>query len=247
VRKSIFVPVLIATAFLLTASATFGSEADELREKAQAMTRKAVELKERGRVKAAEDLARKAGELAEAAERLEGKRPKVSGEEIEKLQGHLKDLLDKERRMKESRAPERDLAEIRDRIAKTERALDGLRAAHKRHVEGRKGPGPHPMPEMMTKLEEAGRRIKHLRIAAENLHAAGAADLAKQIMEKAEIMEREAREAKMRLMREAEHRGGPEMGGIPAQIEELRREVGRLREEMKELGQHVKELERARR
>jgi len=243
-RKSIFVPVLITTAFLLTASATFGLEADELREKAQAMKREAVELKERGRVQAAEDLARKAAELAEAAERLEGKRPKVSEQEIEKLHGHLKDLLDKERRMKEARAPERDLAEIRDRIAKTERELDGLRAAHKKQVEGRKGPGPHPA--VMAKLEEAGRRINHLRIAADNLHAAGAADLAKQIMEKAEIMEREAREAKMRLMVEAEHRGGPETSGIPAQIEELRREVGRLREEMKDLGQHVKELERAR-
>jgi hypothetical protein len=243
-RKSIFVPVLIATAFLLTASASFGSEADELREKAQAMKREAVELKERGRVQAAEDLARKAAELAEAADRLEGKRPKVSEQEIEKLHGHLKDLLDKERRMKEARAPERDLAEIRERIAKTEREIDGLRAAHKKQVEGRKGPGPHP--EMMAKLEEAGRRIKHLRIAAEHLHAAGAADLAKQIMEKADAIEREAREARMRMMKEAEHRGGPEMGGIPAQIEELRREVERLREEMKELGQHVKELERAR-
>ncbi len=243
-RKSILVPVLIATAFLLAASVTFASEADELREKAQAMKRQAVELKEQGRVKAAEDLARKAAELAEAAERLDGKRPKVSGEEIEKLHGHLKDLLDKERRMKEARAPERDLAEIRERIVKTERELDGLRGAFKRQVEGRKGPGPHP--EMMAKLEEVGRRIKHLRIAAENLHAAGAADLANQIMEKAEAMEREAREAKMRMTEEARHRGGPEMGGIPAQIDELRREVARLREEMKELGQHVKELERAR-
>ena len=104
-----------------------------------------------------------------------------------------------------------------------------------------------PHPDMMAKLEETGRRIKHFRIAAENLHAAGADDLAKQLMEKAEIMEREAREAKMRMMEEAERHVGPEMGGIPAQIEELRREVGRLREEMKELGQHVKELERARR
>jgi len=76
-RKSIFVPVLIATASFLTASATCASEADELREKAQAMKREAVELKERGRVKAAEDLVRKAAELAEAVERLDGKRPKV--------------------------------------------------------------------------------------------------------------------------------------------------------------------------
>jgi len=58
--------------------------------------------------------------------------------------------------MKESRAPERDLAEIRDRIAKTERELDVLRALPKRQIEGRKGPGLHP--EMMAKLEVAGRK-----------------------------------------------------------------------------------------
>jgi phage shock protein A len=98
---------------------------------------------------------------------------------------------------------------------------------------------------MMANLEEAGRRIKHLQMAAENLHAAGADDLARQVMEKAEAIEREAREAKMRMMEEAEPRGGPEMGGIRTQIDELRREVGRLREEMRELGRHVKELERA--
>jgi methyl-accepting chemotaxis protein len=242
--RSVIVTVVVIVALCAVAPRLIASEADELREKAQAMKREAIVLKERGRVEAAEDLARKAAELAEAADRLERKPPKVSDDEIQKLHGHLKDLLDKERRMKEAQAPERDLAEIRQRIAKTERELDGLRAAHERRVEGKKGPGPHP--EMVAKLEEAGRRIKHLRIAAENLHAAGAADLAKQLMEKAEIMEREAREAKMRMSDETKHHGGPEMAGIPAQIEQLRREVGRLREEMKELGQHVKELERAR-
>jgi hypothetical protein len=243
-RKSILVPMLIATAFLLTALAAFGSEADELREKAQMAKQEAMELKNLGRMEESEKLARKAKELLEAADRLEGKCPKVSLVEIEKLHGHLKDLLDKERRMREAKAPAKDLAEVRERIAKTERELDGLRAAHRKGFEGTKGPGPHP--EMVAKLEETGRRIKHLRIAAENLHAAGADDLARQLMEKAEIMQREAREAKMRMLEEAKHGGGPEMGGPAAQIDELRREIGRLREEMKELGQHVKELERAR-
>lgn len=243
--RSAIVSAMILALLLVVAPRLIASEADELREKAQAMKREAVGLKERGRIEAAEDLARKAAELAEAAERLEGKRPKVSEEEIEKLHGQLKDLLDKERRMKEASAPERDFTEIRERIAHTERELDGLRAASKGQVEGRTEPGLHR--EIVEKLEETGRRVKHFRIAAENLHAAGADDLAKQLMEKAEIMEREAREAKMRIMEEAERRGGPEMGGIPAQIEELRREVGQLREAMKELGQHVKELERAKR
>jgi len=248
-RNSILLPVLIATAFLLAASANFGSEADELRGKAQAMKRQAAELKERGRVKVAEDLARKAVEFAEAAERSEGKHPKVSGEEVEKLQGLLKDLHEKQRRMKESGASPKELAEVQERIDKTEAEFARLRLAQRGYFTGGRGPqAPElPMPEMMAQLEEAGRKIKHLRIAAENLHAVGADDLASQLMKQVDEMERAAREAKMRMMEEAKRRGGPEMGGVPAQIEELRREVGRLREEMKELGQHVKELERSRR
>lgn len=233
--------IVVVMLLFLIAPCLIASEADELREKAQAMKREAVELNERGRVEAAKDLARKATELAEAAERLEGKRPKVAEEEIERLKGHLKDLLDRERRMKEAQVPEKSLSEIREQIAKAERELDGLRASHKRQFTEGKG-----MPEMVAQLEEAGRKIKHLRIAAENLRAVGANDLANQLMKQVEEMERAAREAKMRMTEEAERRGGPEMGGIPAQIEELCREVGRLREEMKELGQHVKELERAR-
>ena len=246
--RKIIVSVALQVALFALSPRLVASEADELRAKVQGMKREAAELKERGRVKAAEDLARKAAELAEAVERLEGKRPKVSEGEIERLHGHLKDLLDKERRMKESRAPERDFAEIREQIAKTERELDGLRAAHKRQAEGRKGPGPQP--EMMAKLEEKGRQIQHLRVAAEDLQAIGVDDLAQRLREKADILEREAREAKTHLVREAERRAAIEMGSIPAQIEqieELRQEVGRLREELKELGQHVKELERARR
>jgi hypothetical protein len=243
--KSILVPVLVATVLLLTASATIGSEADELREKAKLAKQEAVELKNLGRSEESEKLARKATELLEAAERLEGKRPKVSEEEIEKLHGHLKDSVEKERRLKESRAPERELAEIRERIAKTERELHMLPFGAK----GKGGPEAEEQRkhEMMARLEEAGRHITHLRIAADHLREVGAHDLAGQLMEKAEVIEREAREAKMRMAMDAAHREGLEQGGIPAQLEELRREVGRLREELKELGQHVKELERARR
>jgi hypothetical protein len=241
-RSATIFAVICALLYLI-APRLIASEADELREKAQAMKREALELKERGRVEAAEDLARKAADLAEAAERLQDKRPKVSEKEIDKLHGHLKDLLDKERRMKESSASESDLAEIRERIAETERELDRSRVAFKRQAEEHKGPGLSP--EAMAKLEETGRRIKHLRIAADNLQAAGAIDLARQVMEKAETLEREAREAKMRLREESERRGDPKMGRRPVEIQELRQEIDRLRDELKELGQHVKNLERA--
>jgi hypothetical protein len=112
-RKSIFVLVLIVTASFLITSATCASEADELREKAQTLKREAVQLKDRGRVNAAEDLARKAADLAEAAERLDRRDPKVSEREINSLRGQLKDLLDKQHRMKEAGAPERHCGDWR--------------------------------------------------------------------------------------------------------------------------------------
>ena len=245
--RLVIVSVVTFVMLLAIVPRLIASEADELRGKAQAMKKEAVELKERGRVKAAEDLAREGGRVAEAAERLEGKPQKVSGEEIEKFEGHLKDLHDKQRRMKEAGASPEIIAKMQEQIAKTEQEFARLRLARRKFAEGR-GPGAPErlMPEMMGQLEEAGRKIKHLRIAAENLHAAGADDLANQLMKQVDEMERAAHEAKMRMMEEAKHSGGPEMGGLPTQIEELRREVGRLREEMKELGQHVKDLERAR-
>lgn len=241
-RSFFLIPVLTATAFLLTTSATFGSEADQLRETAQAMKKQAVALKEQGHVEAGEILVRKASELAEIAERLGGRRPEIMEQQIKVLEGHLKELLDKERRMREARAPEKDLAGIREQIEKTKREYEESRGrgAHMTPFFGATGPGLQP--EMLAKrLEEAGRRIQHLRVAAENLRAAGVPDLAQQIMARAEGIEREAQEARMRMIREAEHRGELQTGGVPAQIEELRQEVGRLREEVRELRQHVKE------
>ncbi len=85
--RRFIVSVAALAAMLAVAPRLIASEADELREKAQAMKRQAAELKERGQVEPAEDLARKAAELAEAAERLDRKRPEVSGEQVEEGPG----------------------------------------------------------------------------------------------------------------------------------------------------------------
>jgi myosin heavy subunit len=243
-NKSIFVPMLVFAAFLLSFSATFGSAADELREKAGMARQQAAELKKQGRNEEAEKVARKAAELAQAAEKAVGDRPKVSPAEIEKLQGRLKELVEKQRQLKDAHAPERQIKEFAEQIAKTERELHGLRAGARE--KGGPSPDEQHKREMAGKLEEAGRRITHLRIAADHLRDAGMQDLAGQLMQQAEKMEREVHEAKMHMVAEAEHRGHVEPGNLPAQLDELRREVGRLREEMKALGQHVKELERGR-
>ena len=58
--QRIIVSILVLVTLFAVAPRLFASEADELREKAQAMKRQAAEIKERGRVKVAEDLARKA-------------------------------------------------------------------------------------------------------------------------------------------------------------------------------------------
>ncbi len=186
--------VMVAVLFAV-APGLFASEADELREKAQAMKKEAVELQERGRVDAAEALARKANELMEFAARSEKDRPKVSPEEIEKLKGVLKDMIAKERKMKESGASGQELAEMQVRIAKTEQEIAKLHALRGGPSAGRRGPkGPEGrMPGMAEQLEDVGRRVKHFRIAAENLRAAGADDIARQLMMQADEMERAAR------------------------------------------------------
>jgi hypothetical protein len=254
-NRSIFVPMLVFAAFLLSFSATFGSEADELREKAKMARqeaaekagmarREAAELKKQGRNEEAEKVARKAAELAQAAEKAVADRPKVSPAEIEKLQGRLKALVEKQRQLKDAHAPERQIKEVAEQITKMERELQGLRAGAREKM----GPNPEEQRqrEMVGQLEEAAHRITHLRIAADHLRDAGMQDLAAEVMQQAEKMEREVHEAKTHMAAEAEHLGHVESGNIPVQLEELRREVGRLREEMKTLGQHVKELEQGR-
>jgi hypothetical protein len=242
--KSICVPVLIVAALLLTASATFGSEADELREKAAKAKQEAAELQKQGRGEESEKAARKATELLQAAGKTEGERSIILRKEMEKRQAELKKMVENERRLKESHASDIQIAYIRDEIARMQRLVQSLANLAKQE-EGADAAEQHKR-EMAGRMEEAGRHIEHLRIAADHLREAGTQDLAAQAIERAERIEREAYQAQEHRAAAAEHRERIEQGGLPAQLEELRREVGRLREEMKQLGQHVKELERQR-
>lgn len=105
-----------------------------------------------------------------------------------------------------------------------------------------RGPGPFgpPRPEMVGKLDETGRKIHHLRAAAMNLRAAGLEDMAKQVAEKAEHLEREA---KARLAKEVAGHPGPMTGPGRDPLAEMRKAIDRLQAEISELGRRVKELE----
>lgn len=212
------------------------SESDELREKAKSILREAATLAEKGHKDEAEQLQAKAKELLQAAEQRDReqksadkeRRQEDQGPLLENLERHLKDLLTKAQQAKESNASKEDLGELQKHIAATKGKIDEIRSQQKRGPDtGRGGPGQ----EMKMKLAEAMERIQHLRVAAEHLRAAGAAELSQKVTEQAEQMEREARQMKEHLMREmAEHDGGH-----PGQVEELRREVQRLRAEVEEL------------
>ena len=229
--KGLTIALLLVGATTLRASAQ-----DELREKARAMQKEAAALAERGRGDAAERLSREATELIEEAERQEirarekGPRPEIE-REIGHLKGRLQDLLAKEGELRERDAPEPERAEVREQIAGTERELVALRE----RIGGGK-----PRPEFEAqarKIEEAARRIHHIRVAAENLKAAEVHDLAMKLMEKAEIMERDLREAKERLAGEMDRRGKPDPRD--AEIRELREQNERLRGEIRELRQNL--------
>jgi hypothetical protein len=228
--------LLIGLLLLCCNGNLLASEADELRERANAMRTVASVLADRGNMDEAERLKAEAAKLWEVAQRLELKDKWFGQPAGEKGARHpkerLEDLLAQARKLKESNASERELAQVREEIAQTERELDSLRA-------GRVGMAELP-PEFrlqVEKLEAATRRIHHFRAAAENLKLAKAHDLARELVERAAAMERDVQGAKMQLAAEMQKRQGGEQ--MPDVIRDLRAEIERLRAEVKELRQRV--------
>lgn len=220
----------------------FASEADELRDRAEAFRKKASISAEQGKPDQAERLERESGELLEAAERLElpskGRGEKVGRPGIDKEVHHLKerlqDLRAKERRMREANAPVQESAEVREQIAGIEREVKQIHAHHAGH-----GALTPEFRVQAEKFENASRRIHHLRVAAQNLKMAEEHELARKLMEQAEAMERDVHEAKKRFAAEmhAVHERHGEHG--PGVVQELKEEIQRLRAEVRELSQKV--------
>jgi DNA repair exonuclease SbcCD ATPase subunit len=220
------------------------SEADELREHAQALRKKASISAEQGNNEQAERLERESAKLLEAAERLElkakgggdrGDRPGID-KAVHHLNERLHDLRAKEQKLRETKASEKEVAEVREQIAGTERELRQIPA----YDAGHGGLVP-AFRAQVERLEIAGRRIHHLRVAAENLKKAEMHDLAHKLMEQAEAMERDVHEARQRLAAEM-HKGQAHHGEHgPDEMRELKDEIQRLRAEVRELRQKVEQ------
>jgi vacuolar-type H+-ATPase subunit I/STV1 len=176
--------------------------------------------------------------LLEAAERLELRASerweKGIRRAIDREVGHLKvkerlqDLLAHEEKLRETKAPEMELAKVGEQIAQVKRELKEIQS----HLAGALDIPPEYRPQAEN-LAQASRRIHHLRAAAQNLKMAEEHDLALQLMEKAEGMEREVQKRKVRLAAEMQEVYGGErrLELAPA----LRAEFERLRKESKEL------------
>lgn len=220
------------------------SEVDELRERAKALREKASISAEQGKPDQAERLERESGELMEAAERLELKARERGGKgdrpgfekEVQRLKERLQDLRAKEQKLLKGNAPDQELAEmrVREQIVATERELKQIHAYHAGHGE--------LAPEFRAQAEKLGnasRRIHHLRVAAQNLKMAEEHELAHKLMDQAAAMERDVHEAWQRLSTETH--ASPKRQGehAPDAMRELKEEIQRLRDEVRELSQKI--------
>ncbi len=131
---------------------------------------------------------------------------------------------------------QREIKKLEDQFAQLRRDRERLRGTRRHREDEAKR---HEFPE----LEELERRIRHIHAAAENLEQAGQHDLARELHEKAEQMQRELH----RELQERERSAGrnrdqerPPLDEVVAAIKELRSEVQRLRNEVKELRELLK-------
>lgn len=212
------------------------SDADELRERAKAIQKKASISAKQGNHDQARQLEMESVELMEAAERLDLKAKEGAKTGIEKEIRHLKDrlqdLIVQEKKMREAKVPEKELNAVREKIAGTERELKMIQA----HQAGQ-GKFPPEFRAQAEKLEVASRRIQHLQVAAENLKIAEAHDLAQKVMENVEAMDRDVQEGKKRLAAEMQKsQVGEQWQNV---LRELKEEIERLRSEVRELRQKV--------
>jgi len=235
------VAVVLGASLWLENPALFASEVDELREQVEILRKQLGALEERAHHDSAK--------LVEQTDRFEGmpnqfpgqggSRPRGLEPNVRQLKQRQQDLERKVAAMGEANASEQDLEIVRDQQAAIEKEIDQALRAHRGGAGGPGGGVGRGGPEGV-KLDAQVRRIHHLRVAAENLKQAEVHDLAHDLMEKANAMEREVRAARSRLAEETPRlrRPGPEIPPAPREaIRQLQTENERLRAELNELRQ----------
>ena len=182
-----------------------------------------------------------AAQKEKEAHRAEEKKRDAESRErnVGAIKERLTDLRAQLKNAESEGAPEDKKQQLRRQIGEVEAKLAAVA-----------GKGGHEIPpefrERAEKLELTGRKIRHIRMAAENLQAAEMPDMAHELMTRAENMERDLVHAKEELMVQMKQRdeqkkqsndseGNPELNELRAQNEKLRAEVQEIRRAIDEL------------
>lgn len=152
--------------------------------------------------------------MLEEAEHLQHGRLDERHPEIMKLTQWLEKLRQEEKRLTDKDGAGKQLADVRREAEQVEMKLREF--AHQPHHEHRGPDG------------DIARRLEHMRIAVEHLNHAGLHDIAEHVAERAEATERELHE-------QHRHHEGDPIQQIMKQLDEIRHEVGRLRDEVNKL------------
>ena len=232
---------LSVSLLLLSSYTLFASEAEELWDKANAMKREAAELAERGHMEEAKKLGKEAAILFKKVEAIKKDQKDPRWNEIEGIKKRMHQLMIEEKEIGDRDDAKPRLREIRGEREELERFIHEIMADIKRS-EGKHPEKPHHEqphhPEHADGAEhtdgphrhheEMMHRLENMRIAVDHLHQAGLHDVAEHVAQRAEATERELHE-------HHRHHGGDLTDAIMKQLDEIRREVRRLRDEVNEL------------
>ncbi len=226
---------------------TCADEAAELMTKAKAMQRESRELLERGHADEGRELEKKSNELLDRAVKLLAEQRAGSSEngaqsqngalhsEIQHLKERIQDLDAAQQQAFISHASEAELNVLSHKRLALEQELERQETFQKHPPEFR---------AQIEKLEIAQRRLKHIRIAAENLNSAEMHDMAHALKRRADDMERDIQNAKAELGRKL-HGDKPAESDRMDDVRRLKMENEELRQQMKKLTEVVERLSQA--
>ena len=218
---------LLVGFMLLTGSALFASDIDDLRNKAKSMQSKAARLAEQGKMDQVQRFENEPKKLLEMFERQEANfRDRGESEsgfrkdrEVSRLKDRLHDLRNKERILRDENGSQSDFEKVHGEIADIEREL------HKIH--SRQSERTHGQPKNL--------HPQHLRIASQHAKQAEVHELAHQLMARAEDIERDMQVAKKQLAAEIQAFAEQPTAGHSELVSKLKEENERLRAEIDEL------------
>lgn len=229
------VTTFVALTVMMAIHARATDDATELRERAIAMRHEAAELLAKGHDEESNRLTKQSMELLEKAHQVASaiKHDDVDSlPEIAELHERLRELHSAHNEAKASKSEDR-VRELEQKIEQTKQKL--AYPSDRRQLGESEGVAKSAR---MKKLELATRRIRHMRMAAENLKAAELHDLAHEVMKKAEGLERDVHVAREEMERATSNKNSDAM---EKELQELRRENERLRNALNELSEEDQE------